>query len=39
MLARLQKAYYVEGKVMSDPAILLEQAIQIGLNAIIFKDT
>ncbi len=39
MLARLQKAYYVEGKVISDPAILAEQAVQIGLNATIFNDT
>lgn len=38
MLAHLQTVYYVEGKVISDKATLLAQAIQIDLDPVIFKD-
>jgi putative protein-disulfide isomerase len=39
LLARLQEAHYVDGKVISDQSVLIEEAVKIGLPETVFKDT
>jgi putative protein-disulfide isomerase len=38
LLARLQKAHYVEGRRIADFAVLRELAVQIGLDGATFED-